>query len=55
MADAETPNNRATSAKDIPNSFINRSAISDLTFSLQDDLNPFALFHRAGPMAQWLP
>jgi hypothetical protein len=25
MADVETPNNRATSANDIPNSFTNRS------------------------------
>jgi hypothetical protein len=31
MADVGTPNNRATSAKDIPNSFTNRSAISERT------------------------
>jgi len=31
MADVETPNNRATSAKDFPNSFINRSGISERT------------------------
>ena len=31
MADVETPNNRATSANDIPNSFTNRSAISART------------------------
>jgi hypothetical protein len=29
MTDVETPNNRATSAKDIPNPFINRSSISE--------------------------
>jgi hypothetical protein len=29
MADAETPPHRATLAKDIPNSFSNRSAISE--------------------------
>ena len=26
-----------------------------LAFSLQDGLSPFALFHRAEPIAQWLP
>ena len=31
MADAETPNNYATPANDIPNSFINRSAVSERT------------------------
>jgi hypothetical protein len=31
MADVETPNNHATSANDIPNFFINRSAISERT------------------------
>ena len=31
MADVETPNDRATPAKDIPNSLINRSAISERT------------------------
>jgi len=31
MADVGTPNNRATPAKDIPNSFTNRSAISERT------------------------
>jgi hypothetical protein len=29
MSDVETPNNRATSANDIPNSFTNRSAVSE--------------------------
>ena len=31
MADVETPNNRATPAKNIPNSFTNRSAIFERT------------------------
>ena len=31
MADGEAPNNRATSARDIPNSLTNRSAISERT------------------------
>jgi hypothetical protein len=31
MADVETPNNRATSANDIPNSLTNRSAVSERT------------------------
>jgi hypothetical protein len=31
MADVETPNNRAASAKDIPDSLTNRSAISERT------------------------
>ena len=31
MADVETPNNRATPANDTPDSFTNRSAISERT------------------------
>jgi hypothetical protein len=31
MAEVEIPNNRTASAKDIPNSFTNRSAISERT------------------------
>ena len=31
MADVETPNSRATSANDIPDSFTNRSAVSERT------------------------